>query len=139
MQRPAHALFGALAIQRISFFARARVERHHRIQLRAGLIVGLDSREVRIHESARGDLAGGHRSLQIGDRLLVDLVKTEQRHGLRTRGGLAPALGSVEGLRQGHGALAGEQDRGDEQCETSRGQAGLRTHGLLSFTLLRSL
>ena len=66
VQRPAHFLVGALAIQRVGFFARARVDHHDRVQPRPRLVVGLDARQVRLDQPARRDAA--RRPAPPGDR-----------------------------------------------------------------------
>jgi len=73
VQRTAGAPLAALAIQLACVSSRARIDEDDRVQLRPGLVVGLDACDVLRHQLLGRDLAGGHRRLQLRDALLSDV------------------------------------------------------------------
>ena len=78
--------FSARSRSSASASSRARgIEHHDRVEARPRLVVGLDAREVRLDQPARRHAPGGHRRLQIDDRLLVHLEKLDHRRRLRAR------------------------------------------------------
>jgi hypothetical protein len=90
--------------------SRARVDQDKGIQARAGLVVGLDAREVRVNEPARRHPPAGQRGLQLGDRQLVHLEQRNFGRRLRPRGGgLLPALGEHVHSRHEQSACAGRE------------------------------
>ena len=102
----------ALAIERVGLVARARVDEHDGVQPGPGLVVGPDSRQVRLDQSSRGDLAGGLRRLELEDGLLEHLEQRPRgrgRRGRRFRPSLPGERRRGESGQQGrHGQAAGE-------------------------------
>ena len=80
------ALGLAFGIQRPGRFERPGIEREHRVQQRALLVVGLDARQPELHQPLRGERAGVHRRGQLRDRRRVEVDRLplpESRTGRR--------------------------------------------------------
>jgi hypothetical protein len=79
VQRPPNAARAALGIERIRDLERTRIQRDERVQLRALLIVGLDSREVLLDDLPRCRAPLTHGVLLLEDRLLDDVEPRRRR------------------------------------------------------------
>ncbi len=129
VQRPARAGRRALAVEGVGFIPRVRVEEHDRVQPGSCLVVGPDSRQVRLDQSSRGDLAGGLRRLELEDGLLEHLEQRPRgrgRRGWRLRPSLPGEQRHGESGQQGrHGQAAGET-ASDHGAYCSGGPGGRR-------------
>ena len=100
---------GFAGVERGGDGERIGVDLAHRVEQRAGAVVGLDPRQIGLHQCGGGDAAGGERLLQLGDRGVGDVglaiddtccpVKTfdsptlPAKAGIHARNGSRPAPG----------------------------------------------
>ena len=76
---PADASGAPLGVERVGLLERPRVERDHRVELRAVLVVGADAREILLDEIARRHGADPLRREQIDDALFEDVEGGSRR------------------------------------------------------------
>ncbi len=86
MQRSAQFSVPALGVELVGDLQRIGIEFDHGVDLRAGFVDRRNTIQVHLHESMRGQLAGGKALLQLGDGNLVKCECAGWR-AVRERGG----------------------------------------------------
>ncbi len=117
MQRPARALRLPLGVERAGDGQRLGVDLQHRAQHRTAAVERRDARQVSLDQPARGQPAGGHPRLQLGDGGLGQL-EAVRRRGRGARGGIAAGVG-LGGRRGRRGAARGlgrQRFAGQQRC-----------------------
>jgi len=84
LQRPPRA--GFAGVDRCRNCRRIRVHLAHRVEARAGAIIGFDPRHVGAHQIGRRGAAGGKRALQIVDRRVLRTHGSVRGYGRRCGG-----------------------------------------------------